>query len=317
MSLIVGVHGIGQQFKGPQTIREEWYPALCDGIRLAGGQAPGIEEFRCAFYGDLFRELHVALGRLPAGPAKSGKSGPEPDLPASWQLEPEEMAFVEAFAAAARLRTEEMEPSTLQGVKKGTLGTGVALALKHLGLDNALRWLTRRPWFGSLLPAAILTDIKQVRAYLCDKPTGIRMDARQRVMEVIQREQPRVVVAHSLGSVVAWEALCALPGHGIEMLVTIGSPLGMKEVVHSRLAPKPVNGRAAWPGVQRWVNLAEAGDIVAAEPHLKERFSCSPNGVGIVDVPVSNGTSDPHSALHYLTASATGQAIAEGGGLIQ
>jgi septin family protein len=59
-----------------------------------------------------------------------------------------------------------------------------------------------------------------------------------------------------------------------------------------------------WPGsVKKWVNIADAGDIVALEKNLKPLFNGS-----VEDKLVYNG-SDAHSALNYLTAKETGEAI--------
>ena len=66
----------------------------------------------------------------------------------------------------------------------------------------------------------MVADLKQVRAYLTDQRTHEQV--RDRVATRIGPDT-RVVVAHSLGSVVAYEALCSLPGHGVRALVTRGT----------------------------------------------------------------------------------------------
>jgi hypothetical protein len=38
MAKVVGVHGVGQQFKGEETLRMEWLPALKDGLAQADRQ---------------------------------------------------------------------------------------------------------------------------------------------------------------------------------------------------------------------------------------------------------------------------------------
>ncbi|MFD8967973.1 hypothetical protein ACFV0C_23770 [Streptomyces sp. NPDC059568] len=58
---------------------------------------------------------------------------------------------------------------------------------------------------------------------------------------------PLVIVAHSLGSVIAYEALCAHPDWPDLTLVTLGSPLAVRGVVFDRLAPPPPAGRPAGP----------------------------------------------------------------------
>ena len=60
-----------------------------------------------------------------------------------------------------------------------------------------------------------------------------------------------MLVGHSLGSVVAYEALCANPEWPVRMLVTLGSPLGIPNLIFDRLEPAPLpdgHGRAGSAG---------------------------------------------------------------------
>jgi pimeloyl-ACP methyl ester carboxylesterase len=118
----------------------------------------------------------------------------------------------------------------------------------------------------------------------------------------------RVVVAHSLGSVVAYEALCTVPGHLVRALVTLGSPLGIGNLVFDRLDPAPVDGRGEWPGSEGlvWTNVADGGDVVALEKDLRGRF-----GDRVCNALVHNGA-HAHDATSYLTDKLTGVAIAGG-----
>ncbi|GLZ38743.1 hypothetical protein Acsp05_23670 [Actinokineospora sp. NBRC 105648] len=57
------------------------------------------------------------------------------------------------------------------------------------------------------------------------------------MVETIQAHQPDVVIAHSLGSVVAYEALWN-SGATVDLLITLGSPLALPNVgTHVRLRP--------------------------------------------------------------------------------
>ena len=91
-------------------------------------------------------------------------------------------------------------------------------------------------------------------------------------------EDTWVVVGHSLGSVVAYEALCAHPEWPVRALVTLGSPLGIRNLIFERLVPAPVIGKTgklagAWPGrAQAWTNVADAADVVALTKDLRPLF---------------------------------------------
>jgi len=117
----------------------------------------------------------------------------------------------------------------------------------------------------------------------------------------------RVVVGHSLGSVIAYEVLAASPVLDVRTLVTLGSPLGIPKVIFDRLTPQPANGAGAWPGgVRQWHNIADPGDVVALVKQLSPLF-----GGRVSDWLVYNGAK-AHDAKPYLTAEETGRAIASG-----
>jgi hypothetical protein len=64
---ICGVHGIGQQVRGPAQLADEWTLALKGGLEIAG-LAPSRVSVSMAFYGSLFRPLGrvLAYGEPPA-----------------------------------------------------------------------------------------------------------------------------------------------------------------------------------------------------------------------------------------------------------
>jgi len=59
MAVIVGVHGIAQQFRGGYELGDVWFNGIRDGLTAAGyPQAAGSlarGDMRVAFFGDLFR----------------------------------------------------------------------------------------------------------------------------------------------------------------------------------------------------------------------------------------------------------------------
>ena len=73
----------------------------------------------------------------------------------------------------------------------------------------------------------------------------------------------RVLIGHSLGSVVAFEAAQTLD---------YPLPLSLRSGAHWAYIPSCTNGSSAAPrfpsAVRHWVNIADRNDIVAAEPDL-------------------------------------------------
>ena len=151
---------------------------------------------------------------------------------------------------------------------------------------------------GKLLRTAIV----QVSRYLTDD--DLRAAVQARVAEHLGPET-RVLIGHSLGSVVAFEAAHRL-GFRLPLLVTRGSPLGLRNVVYERIRPQPP---ATPPQVRRWINVADRDDLVAADLDLQRRFTGA-HGVLETTYTVDNGA-HPHEATFYLTKREVGGPVGE------
>ncbi|MDT0269131.1 hypothetical protein RM844_22855 [Streptomyces sp. DSM 44915] len=279
MSRVVLVHGIAQQLRGGETLLADWYPALADGVGLAGGRV-AREEVSMAFYGDLFRAPgHRGLG-VPELTAADVTDELERELLlAWWRAAAAAEPAVPGPEARARARTP------------------------HL-VRRALNALSGSAFFAGVSERLLVFSARQVRRYFTEP--ALRARIRDRLAAQLTAET-RVVVAHSLGTVVAYEALCAETRHRDLALVTLGSPLGIRNLVFDRLDPAPADGRASWPGaVREWTNVADRGDAVALVAELAPRF-----GERVVDLGVHNGAK-AHDVRPYLTARETGQAITDG-----
>lgn len=114
------------------------------------------------------------------------------------------------------------------------------------------------------------------------------------------------MIAHSLGSVIAYRTLAEHPGLELPLFIRVGSPLGSSKVFDT-LTPAPVDGVGVWPGgVRRWVNIAAVGDKATTEvPRLADRF-----GPRVEDRLVNNGHR-AHDPEPYLNNPVTGQAVVE------
>jgi hypothetical protein len=84
--------------------------------------------------------------------------------------------------------------------------------------------------------------------------------------------------------------------------VTLGSPLGIPNVVFDSLAPRRQGATSLWPHVAHWVNIADKGDLVALVKTLAPLFG------SVQDVLVHNGWKS-HDVLRYLVAAETGRAV--------
>jgi hypothetical protein len=279
MAKVVGVHGVGHQFAGENTLHSQWLPALKDGLARGNRRLASDDDFACAFYGSLFR---------PAGKAAVNPPFDASDVTDQWERELLELWWSEAARTDPAVRGPD--------------------ARTKLGMPNivqrALDALSQSSFFAGLAERALIFDLKQVRRYF-DQPE-IRRAACASVEHAVGTDTT-VIVAHSLGSVVAYEALCSHPEWPVRTLVTIGSPLGISNLVFDRLQPRPEEDVGVWPqGIDRWFNIVDRGDVVALVKQLASRF-----GPRITDRLIDNGAK-AHDATRYLTSRELGDAVASG-----
>ncbi|WP_371618600.1 hypothetical protein [Streptomyces sp. NBC_00454] len=279
MTRVVLVHGIAQQLKGPESIAEAWLPSLNDGLALSGSGTLPRHDVSVAFYGDLFRRPgHRGLGEPPLD-ASDVEPGLENDLLLSWwQAAADAEARVPGPDAPGRLRTPRI-------------------------VQRALNALSHSAFFAGLAEGAMIGSARQVRRYFTEPE--VQQAAGTRLARAVTGETT-VIVAHSLGSVVAYETLCAHPQWQDLTLITLGSPLAVRGLVFDRLRPTPHGGAARWPvPVKRWVNIADRADAVALVKELAPSF-----GTRVQDLAVDNGA-HAHDVRPYLTARETGLVLAE------
>ncbi|MEU0939425.1 hypothetical protein [Embleya sp. NPDC005971] len=280
MSAIVAVHGVGNHEAGaaPDVVAaaraRTWGAALATGL----GRPAAELDVAFAYYAHhLYRGQPVAQG------------GPDED--AFDRLAPADPAL--AVFAEQWLAALDLPPATVQGRLTVPLRQIAQVVAERFRLDGRLTHL-----FMSLF-------VREVTAYLRDVDAPARIAAREEVAACIAAHRPRVVIAHSLGSVVTYEALHAHPESEVELLVTLGSPLALPHAVFHRLRPTPTPTGTRPPGVRRWVNVADHGDPVA----IPRPFSAHFPDVDL-DLAESVGLFAFHPAVKYLGSAAVAATVA-------
>lgn len=284
MAGILVVHGIGQEREGPSTLQARLFPALRDGILRAGADIDP-DDVSFASYGELFRPESEFLAPAPRYDASDVQPGYEEELLAAlWE------------------RAAECDRAVIPPDEE-VLSRTPAVARR------ALAALSRSKFLAGVAESAFIGDLKQVSTYFGDKK--MRAAVQEKVAGAIA-DNTRVIVGHSLGSVVSYEVLFAHPHQQVGALVTLGSPLGLRNVVFDRLAPAPAavagstRAMGAWPPIRMWGNVADSGDVVAAVEDLRPLF-----GNEIRQLRVHNGAK-AHDMTSYLTDPRTGELILAG-----
>lgn len=300
---LVFVHGIGGVRDAGQECRD-WVEALAHGAREAGhaddvsGLTQGwLAEARFADYSDLFAAWQT-----------QGSGGVEPGA--------EEVAFLDPFVRNVvdelGRQAEEKEDSQSQLVIAGAraqlcpdggeqqglgapvrmLGRALTTILQVPGLKRAAQWANGRSLLGHLAQVGRYLDRGEADA--AGRTLDVR--ARDRVLQGVDPERPLVVVAHSLGSVVAFEALHHYAGQ-VGLLVTLGSPLATGAAVLQRVSPQPPRTPES---VQRWLNFWDRDDIIVARPRVETWMRQSFSGVAPHTKRVDSDGVWVHTATKYL-----------------
>jgi V8-like Glu-specific endopeptidase len=273
---LVFLHGRGQQGNDPTMLRRTWAAGLNRGLTMAGLPTVDPEDVWFPFYGSRLVEVMESVSGEPAPVALS---------PSGQALYTTLLTEAARRAGMPTENTRELEGiGDLVGVLREPLGWLAA----HTGVDRAV----------------VAAAFHDVAAYLGQDTT--RDAVLERVLETMPGSGPAVVVAHSLGTVVAMDLLTRLgPAASVVGLVTIGSPLGM-DTVYSRLR---VGGPRLPAIAGPWVNAWCPTDAIAIGCPLADDWS----GLA-AELSVANPRDRSHDIGEYLShpevAGAIGRLLA-------
>jgi hypothetical protein len=236
---LVFIHGRAQEGRNPEDVRQEWISALKGGLDKSGLKLPvDPSAIVLPYFGDKLFNLTKNLGEIDDTAIARGSPAIDPIL---------------AFEAVA---LEDIRQSA--GISDAEVQALVEGEATSRGPENwpwvlaVVRAIDR--WRPGTSANAIELLLRDVYVYCTRRGVADAID------EIVRAEivpEPTVVVAHSLGTVVAYNILRNDPRSlQVRKLVTVGSPLAIRAVRRNLVPLKS-------PKTEAWFNAFDPRDIVA------------------------------------------------------
>ncbi|MET8980805.1 hypothetical protein ABZX85_34905 [Streptomyces sp. NPDC004539] len=288
MAELVMVHGIGAEEETEDRLRDDWTRALARTLRdngradAAGRLEDGSVTVAMAYYRHLYaRYVPRDDWDMPL---------PDPIAATGEEIAADLMANIRQHASDPAARAEAARALAELSAETGPEQGPAELLRMFVAMLGRLGPVARSG-FAALSGTGVF-HLGQVAAYLDDET--VREGAIQAVLSRLTPDT-KAVLAHSLGTVVAYEALHRLD-RPLPLLITYGSPIGLRSIIRHRLRPQPLSSP---PHLARWVNVADRDDFIVATLRLRTLFPTADTTLERTRS-VKNRNTDPHSAVEYL-----------------
>ncbi|MBT8077367.1 MAG: hypothetical protein KJO31_02270 [Gammaproteobacteria bacterium] len=169
-----------------------------------------------------------------------------------------------------------------------------------------------------------LRDLRRYVSNTNDVAELTRLMLKNPLLRAAEAGRPILLLAHSMGTVIAWETLWQLSRMSaddvpVDLLVTMGSPLGQR-YIQKRLLGHTIENERRYPdNIRRWVNISAVGELTALDYELANDFApMLRDGVveEIRDLSIYNyyredGQLNAHAEYGYLVNKATASTICD------
>ena len=269
----------------------------------------------------LWRCLHGGLERVDRATARAiGDTSRSFDI-VSW-----------TFDFYGEHRDVSLDAPSVDALLAQEAATEADMAEAQSARRRAARWLFS---VADLLPFLIphvanermelhLADLRRYLKNLNGIADHIRQMLKLPLRAAAESGRPVLLIGHSMGSVIAWEALWELThvdgaSLAVDLFLSMGSPLGQR-YIQNRIRGCHERGAYRYPhNIRRWINLSAVGDLTAIDPTLANDFA-EMLRFGLVedieDAAVQNwfrldGELNVHSEYGYLVNPVTARIVAE------
>ena len=169
--------------------------------------------------------------------------------------------------------------------------------------------------------------LQETRRYFQDRDgvaTKIRQLVADRFLASWAPGSRLLVIAHSLGSVIAFETLCELSQRKdseirIYLFMTLGSPLWLNFMRHRMLNARETGARRYPTNIRRWVNLSAIGEMTALDRTFADDYREMTN-LGLIESIIDETNLQTwfrgpdglnvHKCYGYMANERTGAALA-------
>jgi hypothetical protein len=272
---LVFVHGRGQAGLNADDLKAAWLSALAEGAQALGRKLPAGLDAAFPFYGDALEEF-VKRSNLPTTSQVIARGGqPDDDF----------LAFQAEVAQSLRARAGITDEQILSEYGDNPKPRG---PLNWEWVHAIFRAIDKHG--GGLSGDAIEQFLRDVYLYATVETVRETID---KIVRAKLDENKTVIVAHSLGTVVAYNVLRTDDRKlRVPLLATVGSPLGIR-AIRDQLLP------LSFPAhVQAWYNAFDVRDVVALFPLDGANFPVNPAVENFAGV--RNQTADRHGVAGYL-----------------
>lgn len=185
------------------------------------------------------------------------------------------------------------------------------------------------PFLLKIVPGVLQSTAEEVKRYFKNDNNiacEIREVLKAQLRPLLENNDKILLVGHSLGSVIAYDALWELSHvekieNKVDIFLTLGSPLGMN-YVQKRIKGSGYKGRMRYPAnINRWINISSEGDITALDRVFADDFAdmidlkmveaIEDHCQGIYNFFRNEEGLNPHRSYGYLVNPAVGKVIAD------
>lgn len=296
-TIVLGIHGLGNK-PAHGLLKSWWKKSLIEGLRKIEG-APTQFNFRMVYWADIMYEY----------PLSPKVRDPKHELHIEEPYLPEPISSIKKRSFFNRLKTGvERLKETIFLSKHG---------LAHF--RGPFDYVVKRT-FRELAEYYQLGQTDEDK--LNQEPVKRKIRERLRRFLYKHRKKKILIVAHSMGSIVAYDVLLRLQNiYEIDVFISMGSPLGLPMLRESSAFEHKLDYQEGTMlptpnSINKWYNIADKDDPLTVFHSFSDYFSPNEKGVIPTDLLVNNDykdwiTNNAHKSFGYLRCKEMGHIMTD------